>query len=365
MENYLLLQKNSRVSLLVCYQDRYHIILVNNKLDEKNEEKVLAGNCSEAVMDEMELTRETIMKTDLRGVAIGGCSAGDVLVLYTKDKKLKYVLADDGSEEEMNAIFAGIPRFQAPKTVGSKAHKQDWRLELQDASTKKVMGPIGIALNVLGCGAFIGTLAFGRLSVVWSVICLAIMTVSLLLHFTYPQYLSIIGSKEFKRLGYTAKVKHLDFAIMGPALALTLRSLSSDFYFPNWWPLLIAGGVMSIVVSVIIYIFSREVREHPSFVFVVLLLSAAVSCSIVGQVNHLGNLGAAEVQICTVTGTGRYASSKGRGQYFCSVVLDSGTELQLPISNSVHQTLQAGDKASIFSGPGALGIEYAYFIEKE
>ena len=71
------------------------------------EEKVvtLSGNAyitsgSNAAIDEMGLTRETIMKTDLRGVAIGGCCAGDIIVLYTKDKKLKYgKLADRAIED--------------------------------------------------------------------------------------------------------------------------------------------------------------------------------------------------------------------------------------------------------------------------
>ena len=128
MDNYLLLQKNSRVSLLVRYTDRYHIIAVNNKLDEDKEEKVLAGNCSDAVIDEMGLTRVTIMTKDLRGVAIGGCCAGDVIILYTKDKKLKYVLSDDYSDEEIKAIFAGIARFQPPQNAGSKSRKADWRV---------------------------------------------------------------------------------------------------------------------------------------------------------------------------------------------------------------------------------------------
>ena len=263
IDNYLLLQKNSRVSLLVRYTGRYHIIAVNNKLDNEKEENVLAGNCSDAMIDEMGLTRETILKTDLHGVAIGGCCAGDVVVLYTKDRKLKYVLSDDYDDEYLNAMFAGIECFQPPKNVKAKSHKSDWRTELQVESMRKVIGTIGSVLNFSGCVCFVATSLFGRLSALWSIICLLIMVTSIGLYFAYPQYFSVMGGKEYKRVGYTAKVKHLDFAIMAPALALTFRSLS-DFCFPNWTPLLIAGVVVGFAVSVIMYIFSREVPLNGS-----------------------------------------------------------------------------------------------------
>lgn len=364
MDNYLLLQKNSRVSLLVRYTDRYHIIAVNNKLDEDKEEKVLAGNCSDAVIDEMGLTRETIMKTDLRGVAIGGCCAGDVVVLYTKDRKMKCVLSDDYSDEEIKAMFPGIDRFQPPKNGGSKSHKFDWRTEMQVDSMRKIMRIIGGVLNFSGCVCFVGASLFGRLSVMWSIICLSIMAISIGMYFAYPQYFSIMGSKEYKRAGYTAKVKHLEFAIMAPSLALTLRSLS-DYHFPNWAPLMIAGAVIGIATSIIMYIFSREVRENISLVVVVLLLSMFVSCGIVGQLNHLANFGADEPQICTVIDTERDDGGRHADRFYCSVSLESGVEIEIPISGSVYNELQAGDMVTIFTGQGAFGIEYAYFVDIE
>lgn len=364
MDNYLLLQKNSRVFLLVRYTDRYHIIAVNNKLDEDKEEKVLAGNCSDAVIDEMGLTRETILKTDLRGVAFGGCCAGDVIVLYTKDKKLKYVLSDDYSDEDIKAVFAGTERFQAPKNGGSKSRKSDWRTEMQSESMRKIMGPIGVALNVLGCVSFVGTMLLGRLSVMWSIICLFVMAVSIGIYFVYPHYFSVMGRKEYKRVGYTAEVKHLDLAIMTPALALALRS-SGDFYFPDWVPILIASAIMGIAASIIMYIFSREVRENTSLIVVIVLISVFLSCGIVGQLNHLANFSADEPQTCTVNNTKRDDGGRYADRFYCSVSLESGVEMEIPISGSMYNKLQAGDVVTIFTGKGALGIEYAYFVDIE
>ena len=125
MVAYLLLQKNNRVFLLVRYPDRYHIIAVNHKLDEEKEEKMLSGYCSDAAMDEMGLTRETVMMANLRGVGIGGCRAGDAVVLYMKDRKLKYVLSDDGDENidavlyeyGDDSIFVAANMSDKPQTV--------------------------------------------------------------------------------------------------------------------------------------------------------------------------------------------------------------------------------------------------------
>lgn len=362
MDNYLLLQKNSRISLLVKYTDRYHIIAVNNKLDDDKEEKVLAGNCSDAVIDEMGLTRVTIMAKDLRGVAIGGCCAGDVIVLYTKDKKLKYVLSDDYSDEEINVVFTGIERFQPPKNGGSKSRKAEWRTEMQTESVWKVMKPIGVILNFCGIVCLFGICLFGRLNALWSIFCLVTMAVSIGLYCFFPQYFSIMGKKEYKRVGYTAKVNHLNVAIVAPALALTFRSMS-DFGFLNWIPVLIASVVSGFVVTIIMYIFSKEVRENTSLKIVVLLLSVLCSIGIVEQLNHLANFDADEYQICTVIDTEIYDGRKHVDQYYCTVALASGSEVEIPISRSVYKKIQSGDLVTIYIGKGALGIEYAYFVE--
>ena len=358
MANYLLLQKNSRAFLLVVYTDRFHIIAVNHKLDEEKEESVLAGNCSDAVIDEMGLTRETIMKSDLRGVALGGSCAGDAVILYAKAKKLKYVLSDDYSSEEIEAVFAGIQRFKP--SINGSAKKTDWRRQMQDEAMQEPMEKIGCLLNFSGCAYLAVTMFVGRMRVLWSILCLAIMMVSLGLYLAYPQYFSIMGSKEYKRAGYTAKVKQLTLAIMAPALALSLQGMKY-FYFPNWTPLLIAGAGLGITVAVVLYIRSREIKENTSMIIITLLLAMFVSCGIVAEVNHIANTAADEPQTCVVLDTERRDNGRHADRYYCTVSLEPGVEMDIPISGSVYYKLQSGDRVAIFAGRGALGIEYAYF----
>ena len=159
-------------------------------------------------------------------------------------------------------------------------------------------------------------------------------------------------------------MKHLEFAIIAPALALSLRSLR-DYYFPNWIPLLIASVVIGFAATIIMYIFSKEVRENTSLIVVVLLLSVLVSSGIVGQLNHLANFGADEPQACTVIDTERDGSGRHADRYYCTVELASGAEVEIPISGSVFNKLQSGDLVTVYIGQGAFGIEYAYFVEIE
>jgi hypothetical protein len=361
MDQYLLLQKNGRVFMLVRYTDRYHIIAVNDKFDEEKEEKVLAGNCTDAAIDEMGLNRETVMKTELRGVAMGGCCAGDVVVLYTRSRKLKFALSDDYSSEEMKAMFTGIERFQPPKNSGSKSRKADWRTELQVESQQKVMGIIGGVLDVGGCVCFVATVMFGRLSAAWSVICMAFMVISMGLYLAYPQYFSLMGAKEYNRVGYTAKVTHLDFAVVGPALGLAVRCFW-DYYIPTLMPVLLAGVLMGAAVSIVLYIRAREVKENLSFTVVVLIMSVLLSFGVAVHVNHLANFDPDDPQICTVVDTRREGGGRHADRYYCSVILESGGQIEIPISDSAYHQLQSGDEVTIFTGRGALGIEYAYYV---
>lgn len=362
MDNYLLLQNKKRLFMLVRYPDRFHLITVNSKLDEKNEERVLSGACSDPAMDEMGLSFETIPTTDLRGVAIGGCFAGDQIVLYTKSSKRRFELSDDYIEEDMEAIFSGIERFLAPENKKSKSHKEDWRTQMQTQPMRNIMDSVGFALNLVGGISFFGITFFGRLSTMWSVACLSVMAVSLGLYFVYPQYFSIMESKEYKRLGYTAKVKHIGLSIAFPAMALVLRTLS-DFAFPAWKPLLIAGAIAGIAAFAAVFILSREVRDHLSLTFTALFLSLFVSWAIVGQLNHLANFSAGAPQTYTVVHTERERNTKGQDRYYCTVVLEDGSELELPISAATHSQLLPGDAASVYTGLGALGIAYAYYVE--
>ena len=362
MAYYLLIQKDRRVSLLTKYPDRYHIIAVNNNLDRDKEKKVLAGKCSDAEIDAMGLTRETIMKTELCDVNVGGCNAGDTITLCMRDRELTCVLCDDYDREEIDAMFTEIKQSQ-PIERGELGYCQsDWQTETQTDFVHKHMQTISNALNIGAAICFIGTSVLGRLNAVWPIICLAVMGISIGLYVAYPQDFSIMGSKKYKRAGYTAKVVHLSLPIVAPGFALTLR-MFSDFSFPNFVPLLIASAVVGIAAAVILYIISKEAKENMSVAASILVLSLFISCGVVGELNHFANFSETESQMCTVIDTRQESGRKGADRFYCSVSMDSGTEIELSITGSVYQELQPGDSVAVFIDEGALGIEYAYFVD--
>ena len=45
----------------------------------------------------------------------------------------------------------------------------------------------------------------------------------------------------------------------------------------------------------------------------------------------------------------------------CTVEINDGTEISLPISREIYRGLELGDQVLVYTGTGALGIEYAYF----
>lgn len=353
MENHLLLQKGKNIVMLVSCTDRFHILTVNSKLDEVAEEKILAGDRSEAAMDEMGLTRITVLKKELRGVAYGGCEAGDSLILHTKQEKLKYVLSDDYTAEDMHSVFSGIKRLQAPK---QKTGKTDWRTPEQTEQMWKIMLPLGIVLDVLGYVCAVGLLLSNGPSLGWVVASAVLLMAASAVYIAFAQYFSILGKKEFRQTGSRARVCHIEHAFLAPCLGLAWRAMEDHCYLD--WPLmLIASLILGIVLSVIMYRCSRECRESTTLTVMVILFSVLLAFGMIGHVNHYANRDPEPPQVCRIAD--KFAEKGSRG---CVVRLDSGEEIEITVSGAIYEQIELGDSLLVFCGKGALGIEYAYCV---
>ncbi len=359
MDNYLLLQKNNSTLFFVHYPDRYHIISVNRQFTDEKEEKLLSETCSDAVIDEMNLTRITILKRDLRGVAIGGCEAGDVLVLHAKDRKLKYVLSDDSSEESMSLMFDGIERFKAPKNAGSKSKRNDWRKDLQIETQKKTMKLIGYTLNVLGFLTGMGAVLFGYSAPICVYGCFIIPMITAVLYFSFQQYYTLMGSKGYKESGYTAKVTNVTLGLAIPIAALTLFNIR-NYHYPDWKLIIIGTIIVMIPIGIVFYWKSREARENPAFLFEIILVSTIFIHGYICQINHMLNRQQNDLQSCIVTDLRKEDGSRSGDRYYLTVRLKDDSEVELPIDGYEYNHIGSGDSVEIFYGTGALGIEYAY-----
>lgn len=359
MDNYLLLQKNSSIFLFVHYPDRYHIIAVNRQFTDEKEEKLLSETCSDTVIDEMNLTRTTILKRDLRGVAIGGCEAGDVLVLHARDRKLKYVLSDDSSDESMSSMFDGIERFKAPKNSGGRTKHADWRKDLQKESLKKTMKVIGYTLNVLGFLVGMGALLLGYSRPICIYGCFFVPIITIILYLSCQQYYTLMSSKEYKNVGYTAKVTGLNVALLFPTLGLTLFNIR-NYYYPDLTKIIIWTIAIMVLVAIALFWKSREIRENPTFLIEIVLVGVIFMHGYICQVNHMANRQQNEVQNSIVTELRKKEGGRHADRYYITVVLSDNTELELPIDLSEYNSIIPGDFVEVFFGEGALGIEYAF-----
>ena len=350
---HIVLESKGKTSLLVKYPEKYLLVMVDKQLSQINEERLLAG-CSDAVLAEMKLKYQAIPLKDLRGVAVGGTYAGDSLTLYTKSSKLKYVLSDDYTQEELDALFAGIQRFQPPQQTQGKAKGSDWRTAAQTEEMWKMLGPVGTALNMVG-GASLILMLF--MDAAWGLL-VAVAAVGLYLKF--PQYFTILSSKYRKHI--KARVHDLSLAMMAPVLAVLL---SLKFKVINW-PLLVAEvAVLTAVLMVLFYRFSREVRESTDAVVIAMVISVLLSWGLLVQGNHVLNFDLPEPEPYTLMEKDTEQSSKGGRRYYYIIQTEGGETLKLRIAGRCYDAWDIGDQVPAVIDTGAFGIRYAYIPEIE
>lgn len=346
-------EKNANLYLLVRYPNRFHIITVNGKLTEDAEERILAAPCSDDALDEMGIKRTTIHRADLQGVGIGGGLAGDYWVLHTRDKQLRYVLSDNCSQEELDVLFNGLKRLQPPKNSPSSKLKKEWRVGGQDEKMVKKCNGLGLLVNASAflCGA--GALIDGAKHPVWYLFSLAVAVVAVALYLCYPLYFSLFGQKTYAYLRWRAPVTHLLFAAACPLLAL----------YPHWMnvytfrnlPLLVASAVSTVLLGILFYVRSREMRESIA-TFLSLLLFALVlffqAASFLNGYLNFDELPPRPYEVVEKTSPNS-----------CTILL-SGEELELHLRLALTEAVQPGDAVMVVHDRGVLGVEYAYVVEK-
>lgn len=362
MFNHLILQKHSHHFLLIEYPDRYHIITVNKRLDPETEEWILASICTDAFFDDAGLTRDTLLKSEVRGVAVGGYTAGSVIVLYQKKNKHQYVLSDDYEEAYIDEMFAGFERFLAPESIGSEKHSSDWRKELQNPTQKKSTGIIGSVLNVIGVVYSLLYLLLGDGNPFWFLSGVLIGIVSLVIYLLCPQYYSIMTEKMYKKYDYKAGVTHVYFAVLFPLASVGIRSMTL-FTIRNWGTMFIWAVVFSALLTVFLYFLSREMRGCVELVVVVAFAFLVSGIGISMHTNHLLNVNAALPEAYVVTDKEHRNVRKGPNRYECVIVLEDGSELDLNVPSNIYHQVDVGDEIMVYVGKGALGIEYAYYVD--
>lgn len=300
-----------------------------------------------------------------RNTTIAQENSGTLRLSWRNNKK-SFAVLGTLTPEEVAAFFPGIPDKTSDKVRG-KAAKEDkiriWLKEEQNPEQMKKLKPLHWGLNGLTMvTAFFFLFApsgFYKLLSVLSMVCFALC---ILLDILWPAYFSLIeDTRDAKRKN--RKPRHcLLLPLMLSSMGPTLRTVM-DFTFLDigeWGELGIWLCGFIAVVCLILGLFAREFRESKGNLALLAVLLAMFCVGFVGQTNYLLDTGEKTVTQNTVLDT--RVSSGRTTTYYCTVELPDGTELDVAVSRELYRSLKAGDKVTLVTCPGGLGISYVLVV---
>lgn len=352
MIQHLLLQKGNKAYLLLAGEKEYHIITADRRLSEEAEAWLLAQERSIPAMNERQLSRLTIHKSDVRGVAVGGVEAGSVIQFYLKDKKYRYTLADDYAQEEVDVVFCGVQRFTPPKI---KSSSEDWRIKHQEPEQMRKLRFVGGILNFTG-GASGFVMMFVGMQFIWlNWLAVASAVAAFVLWLMFPHYFTVIerkkGSPEKK------KVIEILLALIMPGMGCWLGVLKSVDLL-DWAKPWVFGAVVTVLLTLVVWKYAKElcsVGRILGFAAACLVLSTGMLLGI----NQMADFRPVQTVSTKIVELEVHESARHRDSYYVHVQLSDGTIAELPVRLKDFRTMQVGDFVKVELHEGALGIEYA------
>lgn len=236
----------------------------------------------------------------------------------------------------------------------------NWRTEEQDERLWKILNPLGTVMTVVSVAVMCATI-FDEIRLIGVIGCGAAAILCFALYLRFPQYYTLMSKKEYKKGGFTVRVKHLDMAMAAPCLGLAMQLV--NFCITGWaWfvilTLLLTSGAFGLL-----WVGFREVREHEQVMIAAFVISLTLSIGLVVNGNHYLNVNAEPPRTCTVIEMRKSRTTKGVSTNTCVVELEPGEEVRIPVTFDQYQMLQPGDTVEVFHGCGAFGVEYAYIVE--
>lgn len=345
---YLLLQQNEKLYMLLGSKGIYHLVSVDKKLTEEREAQLLRlYPCSEQTLRELGIT---VSALKVRGVAANGWEAGDELVLYVGKKKQRYMLSDDSTQEQMALLFDGVEKFQMPK---KKQKNGDWRKAKQKKELIPVMRGSKTLLLVAALGSSAGLLLHHP---GWSVLGILVSITCGVLDLVFPQYFTLLdlakGSKQKHAIG-------LGFSAAMPIMVLALyvfnryNYLTMEIFF---WS---AG--LGVLICIAFGLWSREFADRTGDLLALGLLLVMFLSGPIGMVNGLLDL--EEPKTYPVMVEEKHISSGKSTSYYCTILLENGESFDLSVSKPDYEQINAGEQIVIAHHSGGLGIEYLSLVE--
>ncbi|MBQ8621287.1 MAG: hypothetical protein IJ422_03135 [Oscillospiraceae bacterium] len=356
-ELWLTCQKGSKTYLLAKDEKAYYIIDVDRHLNYDTEEWLIQQGISEALLKELALSYERIAKEEVRGVAIGGCEAGESVYMYLKSgKRQQHMLTLDSDEKWMDQFFGNIPRFTPPVDKKQKKDGDSWRREGRDPDLMKKLrfvSPV-LTLAVIGCSFGYAKTEDWR----WFVLCMLCVALPLVLDILLPAYFTLIPAGKGKK----RDAWELEWPIFAYIFIMCIQPGGNWLNEGISWAVIGIGAVGFVV---ILGLLAEEFRREKLALAGVALFGGLLALFLAGHANEALDFSTPEVYSLVVEELDHSSSRRNR-RYECTVTLPDGRQVELDISNALYQTLEVGDRVMVEHSVGALGIEYvnAYSVEE-
>ena len=344
--------------LLFRMGEEFHIIDCDEALTKEKRFAILESGCTPAEMQEMGLSGTTIAKSDLTAITVTGCGPQDDVIFYLGKKQLSYRFAAAYEQRRVDDFFRGIPRKQYKtrwRFEGGK--KQDWRVRERNYALYKKLVPFGWAWNILcilvGVGRFFAEINFEF----WCWIVLAMALATVLADCVLPQYFTILFRGKHSRRHEPKHAIHLGVGL-SVMLAIFAVSCVGRYHFFDSFRLLPPAIILTVILGVCLFLFCREFMEEPECGIGAVLLVLLLSFSVIAHLNHAlgGELTPATAQV--VDQYSRRSGKRGRN-YYCTVTMPDGRELDVRVSKAEYDSYELGDMMELQYGTGFFGIEYA------
>lgn len=352
----LWLIKGEKQYLLLCADDRYHLITLNQQCSKKRALKILTGYpCSEQELQQMGIKFTTILKKDVFGVRVEGNTAGSEFMLRVINQNTrKYTLHEDILPEAMEGMFADVRRLPEPRDNAVDA----WRKKEQDPQMLKQMKKVKLGLNI--AAVMFGLLStFGvRPHLLWTGLFLLVPVGCILLAILLPAYFTLLDWDDKRKTRYGIG---LTMPMILSLLFLSLEYLWVDYL--SFAKFFVYSFVCGGLISMLLLLFVKEFRQRIGF-FVLLAIIIATMCgsSVVGYLNEVLDTSGTQTQTYTVE---KLNSSTGRTtSYYCYITMEDGEESSIRVSKATYQSLSVGDKVQVAHREGGLGLEYIYLVEE-
>ena len=344
---WILCRTGKKLALLAKDEKAYYIIEVGKKLDYATAEWLESQGVSEELLKELQLPFTYIPRKMIQSIGLTGQKTGDRLQIKLKKDKKVVTLEENLSDSRMREFFGGILRTRIPKENVVNRRNTHWRREKRDPVLYKKLWWVSIALGAVSGFSLIGF--HQTKSPFWFTLCLVMMGAPVVLDILMPAYFTIFFSEKNKKSDAWSLEVPLAISWFGMVFCGRPNTLDDGAF------LKIAG--LCALGMVLICLLAEEFRRKPVWLLMPLALGAMCASFAVCQANEVYAVEKPQSYVLVVEDT-RISSGKNTS-YYCTVTLPDGQKVELHISRSLYNELEAGDYVRVDHGVGKLGLEYA------